>query len=156
MHTSSGGKGLRRRCCFYDGDKSRVVARARQPTDLEPQPMAAAPALRIEARNTDALSFLFGPTDGAEEVVTPPAARAEEDAAYTAIHAVTPVVAGLVATSGVAAGLAAAAPVIVAASGAHTCAAVIGGSALAALTGLAASACAGIRLARQEISTLPP
>ncbi|KAL8455852.1 hypothetical protein Emag_000426 [Eimeria magna] len=145
------------RCCFHRvSNKKSVLADqppARKPVHAAPVSSTASPTGSVTARTT-AIHFLVGPKprDAVDKVLAPGQQQGDEEAAQTALQAVTPVVAGVAATAGLCLVWAAAASMTVTA-GAPTCAAVLAGSTLAAVGGLATSACTVARLAAAENTT---
>ncbi|KAL8436697.1 hypothetical protein ACSSS7_001522 [Eimeria intestinalis] len=142
------------RCCFHRiGNKKFVPAEeppAREPVHEAPVASAVSPAETV-AGQTTGIHFLVGPkpSDAIERVPASRQPQSEEEAAQTALQAVTPVVAGVSATAGLCLVWAAAASMTVTA-GAPTFAAVIAVSTLAAMAGLATSAYTVVRLAAAE------
>ncbi|KAL8449879.1 hypothetical protein Emed_002842 [Eimeria media] len=141
------------RCCFHRvGNKKSTSAEQpeQKPVHAAADSSAASPAGNVTAQ-TAAIQFLDGPKprDEVKKVITPVQQQGEEEAAQTALQAVTPVVTGVAATAGLCLVWAAAASMTFTA-GAPTCAAVVAGSALAAVAGLATSACTVVRLSAAE------
>ncbi|KAL8272010.1 hypothetical protein Esti_004134 [Eimeria stiedai] len=133
------------RCCFHHIGNMKFVSADNltegAPVYAAPASSAVSQAGNVTAETTE-IDFLVGPNprDAIEKVPAPGQPQNDEEAAQTALQAVTPVVAGVSATAGLCLVWAAAASMTVTA-GAPTCAFVIAGSTLAAVAGLAFSAC---------------
>lgn len=136
------------RCLFYGNAKSKGPEQQPELTTS-----ATTANSNTEVPLTDPSVFLFTPNKTEEEAASAQT-HPDDRAANTAISAVVPILAGLAVTTAVAAGVAAAAPLALAASGVPTLAAVITGSALAAMVGLGASAYVDLHFERGERAKL--